>query len=74
MSIIKNIDKSAPVWMQKVMAALLMAVTAKPFIINTFPGISEASATLAGQWFDWIANMIAFAFAVVALFTKSKTA
>lgn len=73
MATINNVSKSAPVWMQNVTAALLMAQSAKPVLIDSIPGISEAHATLAGQWFDWVANVVTFAFAVVTLFTKARS-
>lgn len=67
-----NVGRNAPLWMQHTTAILAILMASKGMLIDNMPGLADAAKTLAGQWFDYIANLFTVAFAIITIFSAKK--
>jgi hypothetical protein len=65
-----GINKSAPLWMQHIMAALTILIASKSLLIDGIPGIDQAVKALVGQWFDYATNWVAIIFSIATVFSQ----
>lgn len=72
-NLLKNINRSSPLWLQQATGVLLLIVSAKIFLINGIPGVEDEVKQFAGEWFDYVTSVTGLGFSIAGMLTGKKT-
>jgi hypothetical protein len=66
-TLLPGVSKSAPLWVQRVTAAIGILVGAKALLISGLPGASPEIKLLLGQWFDYVSGVVSIGFSLLLI-------